>query len=205
MKPMGKPLRIIGLTGGIGAGKTAAAACFAQLGIPVFSADKIAREVLAPGTPGLQEVEKNFGAEVIKNGELDRAKLRALIIQKPEARATLDAITHPRIQEKSEALMQTALKGGAPFVVYEAPLLFEAKSDKRMDAVICVTADDEVRVKRTMARDDVSRDAALALLHSQMPQAEKMGLSDFVIENNGSQVELEKNVREIFERISGKK
>jgi dephospho-CoA kinase len=196
------PPKVIGLTGGIGAGKSAVARLFKKQGIPVLSADTIAREILATGTPGLARVIQQFGAQMLQpDGQLDRQKLRSLITQNPQARIQLDAITHPLIQEKSQSLIQAALDQGAPFVIYEAPLLFEAKSNKKMDFVICVSANDQLRIQRTMLRDGVNYQQALELLNAQMPQTEKMKLSDCVIENNGTEAELESRAQEIIDLI----
>ena len=181
----------MGITGGIGAGKSLLATFFRDHGYPVFSADEIAREIVAPGSPALEEVRALFGPSSIRaDGTLDRALLRQKIAADPALRLKLEAITHPRIQARSQELARDAFAAGATLVFYEAPLLFEAKSDRQMDKVICVHAPDEVRIARTRARDGGTREQAEKLLRSQLPQEEKVRLADFAIENAGTEADL---------------
>ncbi|MGZ3661127.1 MAG: dephospho-CoA kinase [Bdellovibrionota bacterium] len=182
---------LVGITGGIGAGKSALATVYRELGYPVFSADEIAREVVAPGSPALEEIRAVFGEAAVKtDGSLDRAFLREKISADPALRLKLEAITHPRIQERSSALSKKAFSDGADIVFYEAPLLFEARGERAMDKVICVHAGDELRLARTMKRDSSTRDAAEKLLKAQMPQEEKMKRSDFLVANEAGLAEL---------------
>ncbi len=178
--------QLVGITGGIGAGKSAVATLYREAGYPVFSADEIAREIVAPGQAALEEIRKEFGPMALRaDGSLDRAFLRAEITRDSSLRLKLEAITHPRIQLRSQELAQVAFRTGSSIVFYEAPLLFEAKSDRAMDKVICVHAPEELRIARTMKRDGSTREAAEKLLASQMPQEEKMKRADFLIENAG--------------------
>jgi dephospho-CoA kinase len=192
----------VGITGGIGAGKTLVAAYFRKKGYPVYSADEIAREIVQPGSPALAEIVKAFGpTALLPDGTLNRAGLRARIAADPSLRIKLEAITHPRIQERSLALSDEAFARGAGIVFYEAPLLFEAKSDKKMDKVICVHAPDEVRIERTMKRDGSPRELVEGLLKSQLSQEEKMKKSDFLIENAGSEKELRAEAEKILAQL----
>jgi dephospho-CoA kinase len=189
---------LVGITGGIGAGKSLLATFFREKGYPVFSADVIAREIVAPGSPALEEIRAVFGPEFIRtDGTLDRALLRERIAADPALRLKLEAITHPRIQARSLELARDAFAKGAGLVFYEAPLLFEANSDRKMDKVICVHAPDELRIARTMARDGGSREQAEKLLRSQMPQEEKMKRAALLVENAGTPEDL----REAAERL----
>lgn len=183
--------RIVGITGGIGAGKSAVATLYREAGYPVFSADEIAREIVDVGSSALGEIAQVFGPQSLRaDGSLDRAYVRQAMASHPDLRLKLEAITHPRIQARSESLAREAFAKGATIVFYEAPLLFEAKSDRAMDKVICVHAPDEMRIERTMKRDGCSREEAEKILRSQMLQEEKMRRADFLIENAGDLAQL---------------
>lgn len=201
-KRSGKQNLLVGITGGIGAGKSLLATVYRELGYPVFSADVIAREVVEPGSPALAEIAALFGDGSVKpDGTLDRALLREKISLDPQLRLKLEAITHPRIQARSLALARKAFADGAEIVFYEAPLLFEAKSHRQMDKVICVTAPDEVRIARTMKRDGGTREQAERLLRSQMSQDEKMAKSDFIVENAGTEAELRAAAEKLLKKL----
>lgn len=192
----------IGLTGGIGAGKSVATQCFADLGVPVISADALAREILQPTSPALHEIAQKLGAEfLLPDGSLDRAKLRASITQNQNTRKILDSITHPRIQALSRDRIQALLKNGADFVIYEAPLLFEANSEHNMDAVICVTADDAIRLQRIMKRDQCDKEQAQKLMATQISQDEKARRSDFILVNSGGLAEFKAECKALYQKI----
>lgn len=201
-RKQGKKPLLVGITGGIGAGKSLVATFYREQGYPVFSADEIAREIVAPGSPALDEIRAVFGPAAIRaDGTLDRAFLREKIAADPALRLKLEAITHPRIQARSLQLARDAFAQGAAIVFYEAPLLFEAKSERQMDKVICVHAPDEVRIERTIKRDGGSREQAERLLRSQMPQDEKMKRCDFLIENSGSEQELKAAAKRALDEL----
>jgi dephospho-CoA kinase len=193
---------LIGITGGVGAGKSVVAEFLRKKAYPVFSADEIAREVVAPGSPALEEIRKLFGSAAIRaDGSLDRAYMRSRILQDSSLRLRLEAITHPRIQSRAQELSLQAFRDGAQLVFYEAPLLFEAKGERKLDKIICVHADDEIRIQRVMQRDKCARDQAESLLRSQMPQEEKKRRSDFLIRNEGDQAELEKETESVLNSL----
>ncbi len=193
---------LVGITGGIGAGKSAVATVYRDAGFTVLSADEIAREIVRPGSAALKEIRLLFGPKSIKlDGNLDRAYVREKITADPGLRAQLEGITHPRIQKRSLELAQHAFHKGAEIVFYEAPLLFEAKSDHSMDKVICVHAPDSLRVERTMKRDGSSKHHAEMLLASQMPQSEKMKLSDFLVRNSGELSEMKLNALDVLKEL----
>lgn len=194
---------LVGITGGIGAGKSEVASLYRKLGYPVFSADEIAREIVAPGSPALREIRRLFGPGSLReDGSLDRAFVRARIAESPGLRRKLEAITHPRIQRRALRLARDAQRSGAGVVFYEAPLLFEAGGDRRMDKVICVHARDRLRLERVRKRDGGSLAQARKLLASQMPQREKMRRADFLVANEGSRKELEAAALAVLGRLA---
>ncbi len=193
---------LVGITGSIGAGKSAVAQIYREAGFPVFSADEIAREIVMPNSPALKEIRLLFGPKSIKlDGNLDRALVRAKITENPELRLKLEGITHPRIQKRSFELAEAEFKRGAKIVFYEAPLLFEAKSHTAMDKVICVHAPEALLVERAMKRDGSSRQSAEGLLAAQLPQSEKMKRADYLVRNEGDLSELRANALEVLEQI----
>lgn len=191
--------RFFGLTGGIGTGKSTVARLLREAhGVPVLDADEVAREVVAPGTPGLGEVVAAFGTEVLTaEGHLDRAAMRARIVADPEARRTLEGITHPRIGLAVMAWMAAQADAGAPLAGVEAALMVETGTWRRYPALVVVTCDPEVQVRRVMARDGVTEAAARALIAVQMPMADKVAVAHHVVHNDGSLDALRAQVAEL--------
>ena len=172
---------IVGLTGGTGAGKSTVAALFAQKGWTVVDFDRISRDVCGAGSPCLTELTAAFGQEILlPDGSLNRKRLGKMVFGDPEALRILNEITHKYIIEAAREIV-----AGGGNILLDAPLLFEAGLDTWCDKIVCVTADDAVRLDRIMARDGISREAALARMGSQRTQAELMQKSDVTIENNG--------------------
>lgn len=193
---------ILGVTGGIASGKTLVTHIFRQLGAAVVSADELAREVVAPGSPTLALLVERFGPEILQqSGELDRAALGALIFADPQARADLNAITHPAIARLSVARLAELAAAEGTLVVYEAPLLYEAGAEKRVDAVLVVTVPEVLQLQRLMARDQLSEAAARERIAAQLSQAEKAARADFVIANEATVAALEAQVRALFQRL----
>ncbi|TGU74011.1 dephospho-CoA kinase [Geomonas terrae] len=193
-------MRIIGLTGGIASGKTTVARLFEKLGVPVIDADKLAREVVEPGTQGLARIVDAFGAKVLNpDGSLNRAELGAVVFADPAARRILEGITHPAIRRLAEEKLQRLRETGTGTAFYVAPLLIEAGITSRVHEVWVVYLDRETQLERLMARDGLSREAALARIASQMPMDEKKRLGRIVIDNCGSRKELEAQVLRLWE------
>jgi len=193
---------LVGITGGIGAGKSSLARVFSAAGYPVISADDLAREVVATGSPTLKAVASLFGHSALNpDGSLNRGLVRSAIATNPSLRIGLEGITHPAIQALSEKRIKEHFQHGARIVFYEAPLLFEAQSDQRMDAVICVHAPDDLRVARASNRDGRSENEVRMLLASQMPQQDKMKRSDYLIGNEGSEAELKNKALAVLKKI----
>lgn len=203
-------MRIIGLTGGIASGKTTAARLFEKLGVPVIDADQLAREVVEPGTEALARIVDAFGAQVLNpDGSLNRAELGAVVFADPAARHILEGITHPAIRRLAEEKLQRLREAGTGTVFYVAPLLIEAGITSRVHEVWVVYLDRETQLERLMARDHLSREAALSRIASQMPMEEKKRLGRIVIDNRGSREELETQVsrlwrEEIAQREAGR-
>lgn len=180
-------ITVFGLTGGIGSGKSTVAARFRARGVPVIDADLLAREVVAPGTPGLAEIRTRFGDEVIDaRGELDRARLAEIVFHDDDARRALNAITHPRVRDLALTRVQELAAQGEPLACYEVPLLIESGLGDVLRPLVVVVVDPATQVERTMRRDGSTRERAEARIRSQMPLAEKARLADHVIDNGGS-------------------
>ena len=188
----------IGLTGGIASGKSTVSATFSQLGVPVIDADEVSREVVAPGSPGLQAVVRRFGDGVISpSGTLDRSALRAMIFQDPQARRDLEAILHPLIRARMELLANATV---GPYVVMAIPLLVEGGPSDRVDRVLVVDTDESAQVQRVLARDHVDEAQARAILAAQASRAQRLSVADDVLENRGSVADLRQAVEELHGR-----
>lgn len=196
-------MKVVGLTGGIATGKSTVGRILAGTGVPVIDADRVARDVVEPGTPGLAKVVAAFGADVLgADGRLDRAAMRRRIAADPDARRTLEAITHPAIREAiGERLLELAAEGH-PVAVVEAALLVETGSYRMYPTLVVVSASPETQVRRVMARDGVSEPDARALLAAQLPMADKEAVATHVIRNDGDPAALEARTLEVWRAIS---
>lgn len=193
---------VVGVTGGIATGKSAVVEQFRQLGAAVISADELAREVVRPGEKTLARLVERFGKDILQaDGTLDRKELGRLIFADPEARQDLNRITHPAIACLAAARIASLQRQGALLIIYEAPLLFEAGADSRVDRIVVVTAPAEVQRQRLMARDGLDEQAAQTRIEAQMPLADKVKRADFVVENAGSVDALAAKVRALYGRL----
>jgi dephospho-CoA kinase len=180
-------IRVFGLTGGIGSGKSTVAARFRERGLPVIDADQLAREVVAPGTPGLAEIVRELGAEVLdERGELDRKRVAAVVFNDEAARRKLNAITHPRVGALAVARTEELDRRGEPLACYEVPLLVESGLTEALRPLVVVEVDPEAQITRSMARDSATDAEIRARVRAQMPLADKAKIADFVIDNRGS-------------------
>jgi dephospho-CoA kinase len=192
----------IGLTGGIASGKSTAGRVLERMGVGVVDADKVAREVVERGSEGLREVVATFGQQVLAaDGSLDREKLGAIVFADEQARKKLQAITHPRIGQRSAAKMAELHASDAPYVVYDAPLLVEVGAHKGLDALIVVAADEAAQVARAVLRDGLSEQEARRRIAAQLPLASKIAVADYVVHNDGSVEQLEQRVLEVHDAI----
>ncbi len=195
-------MNVYGLTGGIGSGKSAVAGLLEEYGVPVVSADELARVVVARGSEGLAAVVKEFGEHVLDdNGELDRRKMAQLVFQDHAARQRLEALLHPRIRERFEQVLDALEKAGHDVAVYEVPLLFEKNLQGDMKAVILVTAAEPIRVARVRARDDVTEAEVRARMAVQLPEDAKRKRADYVLVNDGNHDELRREVEFLIARF----
>jgi dephospho-CoA kinase len=194
---MGRRL-LIGLTGGIASGKSTVAQRFFDLGVPVIDADVAARDVVAPGKPGLETVINRFGTQVIaENGELDRRALRDLVFSDPAARRDLEAILHPLIRAEMD---RGAAGAVGPYIVMAIPLLIEGGSRDRVDRVLVVDVDEAVQLERVMARDHSSLEQARAILAAQVPRTARLAAADDVLSNGGTVTELRQGVDRLHQQ-----
>lgn len=190
---------ILGVTGGIGAGKTAATDHFEQLGIVVVDADVVAREVVEPGKPALNEIVAEFGSDILlPTGDLNRSALRELIFSDDIAKAKLNEIMHPAIRQ---AILTQLSEAKSEYVILSAPLLFENKLEGYADQVLVIDVPETTQLQRASSRDDVTEAQIQAIINSQMPRQERLEKADFVIENIGSLTELHEQVRKLHEQI----
>jgi dephospho-CoA kinase len=179
-------IAVFGLTGGLGSGKSSVAAYWRSRGLPVIDADALAREVVAPGSDGLREVVRELDAEVLHGGALDRQRLAERVFSDPEALRRLEAILHPRIQQRRLAIAKELEAAGEPLVAYEVPLLYEKHLDAELRPVVVVTVPEPVQVQRAQSRDGSSEAQVRARLAAQLPLADKAAQADYVIDNGGT-------------------
>ncbi|HEX9192088.1 MAG TPA: dephospho-CoA kinase [Candidatus Deferrimicrobiaceae bacterium] len=179
-------MRVYGLTGNIGSGKSTVAAMFREAGIPVLDADRISREVTAPGSPAYRGIVKEFGTGILgPDGAIDREKLAGIVFSDPSRRALLERITHPAIlAEMKESMGRLAREGHAAAIV-EAALVHESGRKGLLEAVIAVRCDPSVQLRRLAARGGMTREQAEARMAAQMDPEEKARASDYVIDNSG--------------------
>ena len=185
-------LRVFGLTGGIGSGKSAVARRLRARGLPVVNADDLARVAVARGSEGLERVADYFGADVLTSaGDLDRARLGQIIFGDPEARRMLDAMIHPIVRQLAAQRFQELGERGEPLACYEVPLLYEGGLDRTYQPVLVVNAPRALREQRIAARDGLDSAQIAARIRAQMPLEEKVQRADYVIDNAGTLRELE--------------
>lgn len=197
-----KKKRVIGLTGGIASGKSTVSRELRGLGVGVVDADVLSREVVAPGSEGLAELVAAFGDGVLDaSGGLDRAAMGQRVFGDEAARATLVGITHPRIARLSMERLAALAETGAPYLVYEAPLLVESGGHLGMDAVVVVAANPATQMARVASRDGLGAAAAQARIDAQLPLKDKLAVADYVIENDGSLEALLARTRQVHADI----
>lgn len=189
---------IVGLTGGIASGKSTVAGMFAKGGATVLDGDELVRELQVPGTNVYKATVEAFGPDILQpDGTVNRKLLGEMVFRDERVRRQLETIVHPALVVAVEERLAELRMQGVPLCVVELPLLIEAGAEGRFDWVVVVTAPEEVQVARLMADRGLSREEAVARIHTQMPLAEKVQRADFVIENGGDLQETERKVQEV--------
>ncbi|WP_163935514.1 dephospho-CoA kinase [Paraferrimonas sp. SM1919] len=187
----------IGLTGGIGSGKSTVAQLFRSLGVTVIDADQVAREVVAKGSPGLKAIASHFGEVVINNGELDRTRLRDIIFNDAQQRTWLNNLLHPMIRH---SMLVQAQASSSNYVIFEVPLLFENGFSQITQINIVVDCDEQTQLHRATLRDGSTDEQIQKIINTQMPRQQKLELADDVIYNNKDLPHLEQQVWQLHSK-----
>lgn len=188
-------LFVVGLTGGIGSGKTAVSDLFAQKGISVIDADVIAREVVTPGQPALKKIIEKFGKTILQSdGHLNRRKLRDVIFTTPEHKDWLNQLLHPTIRT---SMQQQTLAAKSQYCILSVPLLVENGLNKMVNRVLVVDVEESLQLKRTTMRDQQSELQVQNIMNSQASRQQRLDVADDVIDNNGDEKALEKQVNKL--------
>lgn len=192
----------VALTGNVASGKSSVARLFADWGATVVDADAIVRDLQRPGTPIFDQITARFGPDVVTHdGELDRARLRALVLADATARKDLEAIVHPAVAAERERLIDEARRRGEAIVVSDIPLLFEVMDPQAFDAVVLVDAPEQIRRERLLRDRGIAAQEADALFRAQHPAADKRARSEFIIDNDGSRAELRDRAWRVWRRL----
>jgi dephospho-CoA kinase len=188
----------VGLTGGIGSGKSTVCRLFGDLGVPIIDADEVAREVVAPGQPTLARIAREFGEQVLDaNGQLRREHLRSLIFRDPDRKKQLEAILHPII---NETLFQRAKKIGAPYCVICIPLLLETGAFKWLHRILVVDTPIERQIVHVMQRDSATKEEVAAIMRTQASRESRLLAADDILYNDSDLANLAKQVETLHRR-----
>ncbi len=199
---MASVTRIVGLTGGIGSGKSTVARFFEARGAAIIDADRLAREAVLPGTPGFAAVVARFGPGVVgPGGDLDRAALGRIVFGDEEARRALNAIVHPEVARLAAERMAALSAAGQALIVYDVPLLFENGLERWLPETIVVSVPEEIQRARVGARDGLRPEEIEARLRAQLPLAQKAARATYVIDNSGSLANTEASVDALWKNL----
>jgi len=188
---------VIGLTGGIGSGKSTVTELFANLAVPVIDTDIVARDVVLPGSPAMKEIGLTFGEQYIQaDGRLNRDAMRQLVFSDTEAREKLESILHPRIRKLVWIWVEQQT---SPYCIVVVPLLFEKGWSDYFDRILVVDAEEEIQIERTMHRDHLGREEVEAIMHSQIPRQQRLESADDIIENHLNESELQQQVERLHQ------
>lgn len=192
-----RPYRV-GLTGGIASGKSTAAKFFGALGIPIIDTDLLARIVVEPGQPPLEQLVARFGQSILtEDGHLDRPALRNIVFSDPKARADLEALTHPAIGAAVEA---RSAEAGGPYQILVLPLLVEKSLGSQLDRVLVVDCEEDLQIRRVQARDGSTLEQARAILNAQVSRAARLKAAHDVIKNDGDMSAVRDQVEKLHAR-----
>lgn len=175
---------VVGVTGGIGSGKSAVTDCFHRLGVPVIDADQVARQVVEPGEPALKQIIELFGYDYLQvDGHLDRRRLRERVFQDDPSRKALEALLHPVIRQRMQQLL-TQLD--TDYAIFSIPLLIETGQSDEVDRILVIDCPPSLQIERITQRDGISRQAAAAILASQCSREQRLAKADDIIDNSGT-------------------
>jgi len=196
-------MKVVGLTGGIGSGKSTVTEYLISKGFPVLDADKIAREIVLPGSEMLIRLTAVFGKEILTDdGSLNRKKLGEIVFSDAEKKKTLDGLMHTRILELiHERILEIRETGKHTTIFIDAPLLFETGLDESADEIWVIDADDEIRIRRIMERDGLKREEILKRIRSQMSREERIMRADVVLDNAGEPEALYRQIDELLKKL----
>lgn len=198
-----RPILRVGLTGGIASGKTTVAGILAELGAFVVDADRLAREVMAPGGAAHDRVVARFGRGILDaSGEIVRPRLAELVFRDAEARRALDAIVHPEVRAEASRRIEAHLpRGTTPLAIFDAALLFESGAYREFDRLIVVRCSPACQLGRLLARDELTADEARARIESQARLEEKLAVADYVIDTESTLHETRRQTEQVYARL----
>ncbi|MDK4206018.1 dephospho-CoA kinase [Corynebacterium pseudodiphtheriticum] len=195
-------MKIIGLTGGIGSGKSTVARILQEHGFPIVDADLIAREIVEPGQPALAELAKEFGEDILNaDGSLDRGLLASRAFTTKDTTQRLNNITHPRIKQRTQELFDEARENGAEAVIYDMPLLIDKGLHKDMDATIVVHAAEHVRLERLTTKRGLDVDDVRRRINAQIDDETRKQYADILLDNNGTEEDLTQQIAQAVDKI----
>jgi dephospho-CoA kinase len=197
-------VKLIGLTGGVGSGKSTVAGILRDLGADIVDADEATHAVYAAGTPGFDAVVREFGPEYVRDGQIDRARLGRFVFADAEARRRLNAIVHPLVRDWMAERTREAAERGAEVVIQDVPLLYENGLEHLFSSVVLVYVPEEVQVERLVEGRGLDEERARAMIAAQTPIDEKRRRAHHVIDNSGSREETRRQVEEIWAQITGR-
>ncbi len=194
---------LVGLTGGMGSGKTTVGKLFQSLGAYVLDADEVCRSLVEPGKPAWQEIVDLLGNGIVKADQiLDRRKIADIVFNDLDKKKALEAILHPRVMDEEQAIYKDILKDDpGALVIIDAALLIESENYRKVDKVIVIACDEQSQLQRIMAKKSFSREDAQRRLQQQMPLEEKIKFADYVLHNDSGLSELEKKVEALFHQL----
>lgn len=189
---------VIGLTGGIGSGKSSAARIFRELGVDVIDADALAREVVEPGQPALNDIATHFGSELLNtDGTLDRAALRSIVFSNPEHKSWLEDLLHPLIAEKLQHRLSASK---SPYTILESPLLLETEQHKLVERVLVIDASETTQIDRSTRRDDNDEKLIRSIIASQIDRSDRIQQADDLVCNEGNLEQLRENIESLHRK-----
>jgi dephospho-CoA kinase len=195
-------MKLVGLTGGVGSGKSTVAEMMRELGAQVVDADEATHAVYEPGSPGFDAVVREFGDEYVAGGHIDRSRLGELVFHDDDARRRLNSIVHPLVRDWMAQRTAEAAERGAEVVVQDVPLLFENGLERLFSTVVLVYAPEEVQVERLVSARGFTPERARAMIAAQMPIESKRGLAHHVINNSGAREDTQAQVRAVWKQLT---